>query len=200
MKKLVVSLMVLGLLGGAGLSSSFAQMYISGNLGLMALSDSDLNDGFDTGEISYDAGFGLTGAIGSSLDGGARVEVELGYRGNDMDRIKVDGLGSADIDGDTTALSLMGNLFYDFSTEGSVKPFIGAGLGIANVDADIDFIGSEDDTVFAFQFAAGLGFAASETLKVDLQYRFFVTEDPEFEGLEAEYVSHGLMIGLRHSF
>ena len=94
----------------------------------------------------------------------------------------------------------MGNAYYDFSTEGSFSPYIGAGLGYANVEADLDDFGDEDDNVFAYQFILGGSFASSETLSVDLQYRYFATDDPEFDGLEAEYSTHNLMIGLRQSF
>jgi opacity protein-like surface antigen len=94
----------------------------------------------------------------------------------------------------------MGNAYYDFSTEGSFSPFIGAGLGFANIEADLDDFDSEDDTVFAYQFILGGSLTASEQLSVDLQYRYFATDDPEFDDLDAEYSTHNVMIGLRHSF
>jgi len=185
---------------GFGVSTSFAGTYISGNLGAVVVNDSDLDDGVDTGEFTFDTGFGFVGALGSSIQNGGRIEAELGYRKNDFDEIKIDGFGKGDIDGDITSLSLMGNAYYDFSTEGSFTPYIGAGLGFANIEADIDNIDSEDDTVFAYQFILGGSFVSSETLSVDLQYRYFATDDPEFEGTEAEYSTHNLMIGLRQSF
>ncbi len=185
---------------GSGVSVSFAGTYISGNIGAVIVSDSDIDDGVDTGEFSYDTGFGFLGALGSSFEGGARAEVELGYRKNDFDELEVDGFGSGDIDGDLTSLSLMGNVYYDISTEGSFSPFIGAGIGFANLEADLDDFGDEDDTVFAYQFILGGSFASSETLSVDLQYRYFATDDPEFDEVDSEYSSHNVMIGLRHSF
>jgi opacity protein-like surface antigen len=185
---------------GFGTSASFAGTYISGTLGAVIVNDSDIDDGVDTGEFSYDTGFGFLGALGSSFEGGGRAEVEVGYRKNDFDEIKVDGLGSADIDGDLTSLSLMGNAYYDISTEGSFSPFIGAGIGFANLEGDLDDFGDEDDTVFAYQFILGGSFASSKTLSVDLQYRYFATEDPDFDGLDSEYSSHNVMIGLRSSF
>ena len=54
--------------------------------------------------------------------------------------------------------------------------------------------------VVAYQLALGGSFAASESLNIDLQYRFFGTADPDFEGLEAEYSTHNFMVGLRHAF
>ena len=185
---------------GSGVSVSFADPYISGNLGAVILNDSDLDDGVDTGEFSYDTGFGFVAALGTSLQDDIRVEAELGYRKNDLDEIKVDGLGSGDIDGDVTTVSLMGNAYYDFSTESSFSPYIGAGLGYANIEGDLDDFGDEDDNVFAYQLILGGSFPSSETLSVDLQYRYFATEDPEFDGLDSEYSSHNILIGLRNSF
>ena len=140
---------------GFGISTSFAGTYVSGNLGAVIVEDSDIDDGIDTGEFTYDTGFGFVGALGSSLQNGGRVEAELGYRKNDLDELKVDGLGKADVDGDITSLSLMGNAYYDISTEGSFSPYIGAGLGFANLEGDLDDFGSEDDTVFAYQLILG---------------------------------------------
>jgi len=185
---------------GFGISTSFAGTYVSGNLGAVIVEDSDIDDGIDTGEFTYDTGFGFVGALGSSLQNGGRVEAELGYRKNDLDELKVDGLGKADVDGDITSLSLMGNAYYDISTEGSFSPYIGAGLGFANLEGDLDDFGSEDDTVFAYQLILGGSFASSEKLSVDLQYRYFATDDPEFDEIDSEYSTHNVMIGLRRSF
>jgi opacity protein-like surface antigen len=185
---------------GFGVSTSFAGTYISGNLGAVIVNDSDFDAGPLSGEFTFDTGFGFVAAVGSSMQNGGRIEAELGYRKNDFDEVKVDGLGKADIDGDISSLSGMGNAYYDFSTEGSFSPYIGAGLGFANIEADLDGIDSEDDTVFAYQFILGGSFASSETLSVDLQYRYFATDDPDFDGLDAEYSTHNLMIGLRQSF
>jgi len=185
---------------GFGVSTSFAGTYISANVGAVILSDSDIDDGVDTGEFSFDTGFGFLGAVGSSMENGGRVEAELGYRTNDFDELEVDGIGKAEIDGDIRSLSFMVNAYYDISTEGGFSPFIGAGLGYANIEADLDNFEKEDDSVLAYQLILGGSFASSEQLSVDLQYRYFATEDPEFDGLDAEYSTHNVMIGLRRSF
>jgi opacity protein-like surface antigen len=164
------------------------------------VNDSDTDDGFDTGEFTFDTGAGIVWALGSSIQNGGRVEAELGYRSNGFDELKVDGVGKVGIDGDITSNSLMGNAYYDISTEGSFSPYIGAGLGFAIIEADFDYFDSEDDTVFAYQLILGGSFASSEQLSVDLQYRYFATDDPEFDGLDAEYSTHNFMIGLRRSF
>jgi opacity protein-like surface antigen len=82
-----------------------------------------------------------------------------------------------------------------------VEPYVLVGIGAANVtlesdDLDVD----EDDTVFAYQAGAGLGFALTETITLFTGYRFFGTTDPEFEGVEAEYHSHNVEAGVRVEF
>jgi len=208
MKNILVGLLTFAIIGSWA-SVSFAETYVSGNLGVVIVEDSDIDDGPLSGEFTFDTGFGVLGAVGTSWENsgdrgssgnGGRLEAELGYRQNDFDEVKVDGFGSANIDGDISALSLMANLYYDVSMEGSITPYIGVGAGVARIEADIDGASSEDDTVFAGQLILGGSIATSETLSVDLQYRYFATDDPEFDGLDAEYSTHNLMIGLRHSF
>jgi len=48
----------------------------------------------------------------------------------------------------------------------------------------LDLIGSEDDTVFAYQIGAGAGYAVNKNITIDLKYRYFATEDPDFEGIK----------------
>jgi opacity protein-like surface antigen len=200
MKNLAITLVVLAAVMGLGIANASAEMYFSGNAGAVWVNDSDIDDGFDTGEISFDTGFGITAALGHSYGNGFRTEAELGFRSNDIDEISIDGFGSASIDGDISSLSFMVNGFYDFMLGNTFTPFVGAGIGFANVEGDIDGIGSEDDNVFAYQIAAGMAFPVNQSLKIDLQYRLFGTDDPDFDGLEAEYITHNLMIGFRQSF
>jgi opacity protein-like surface antigen len=201
MKKILIVLSVLGIVLVLGVSISFATPYISGNLGLVLVSDSDVKDDFgDEAEISLDVGYGLSAAVGNAYENGARAEVEFGYRTNDIDDISVSGYRSASIDGDVSAMSLMANGFYDFTPNGKLSPFIGGGVGIAYVEGDIDYLGSANDYVFAYQASVGVAIIVTQSTKFDVQYRFFGTDDPDFDGLEAEYTTHNLMIGFRQSF
>ena len=200
MKKLTIFFLTLTLLAGLIVSTVSAEMYYSGSMGMSHASNSDLNDGSDSGELSLDDGLVFTGALGYSLGSSGRVELEMGYRINDVDKITLDGYGTGSVDGDMTTISLLGNAYYDFDAVGRFTPFIGAGIGLANIEAKFDLAGNKDDTVFAYQFAAGGGFAVSENLHIDLKYSYFGTEDPSFDGLDAEYNTHNLIFGLRINF
>jgi opacity protein-like surface antigen len=154
------------------------------------------------GELSFDNGLGLTGGIGHAYGNGFRTEIELGYRLNDLDEIRGKGVfagfGSAPLNGDISSLSLMVNGYYDIDLGASVTPFIGGGLGFARVALDSSDFGIDDnDTVFAYQFAAGVSFALNPKLNLDLQYRLFGTSDPDFtddfgDRIETEYTTHTL--------
>jgi len=183
-----------------GASTASAGMYVSGNFGVVLAEDSHVSDNFDRGKISYDAGAVATVAVGYADGNGLRLEGELGSRYNEMDDFSLAGYGSVNIDGDVTVGSLMANVFYDFDPRGKVSPFIGAGAGFANIEADIDHFGSDDDFVFAYQLAAGISFKVIERMSIDVQYRYFSTEDPEFDGIDAEYATHNIMGGVRFNF
>ena len=43
----------------------------------------------------------------------------------------------------------------------------------------------------------GIGYEINDKMTVDLGYRYFATADPDFNGLDAEYGSHNVTIGIR---
>lgn len=160
-------------------------------------------------ETEFDIGFNVGASAGYDF-GLGRLEGEVAYRQNDIDMI-VNDLGEGFVvDGDLSALSLMFNGYWDFETISPVTPYLGAGIGFANVSAndlrDVDgTIVDDDDLVFAYQFGAGAAFALNEAMALDLGYRFFATTDPEFtdvEGVafESEYQTHNISLGLRINF
>lgn len=208
MKKTLAVLFSLALLIGFSVSTASAGVYISGNLGAVFLDDSDFDVDDISGEFSFDTGGVATFAVGTSIGAAVRIELELASRVNDSDQIDYDDFDfSLEVDGEVTTGSFMANAYYDFKNEGRFTPFIGGGLGFANVEYDIDDIGGlddtdgkEDDDVMAYQMMLGVGFAATEKLSIDLQYRYFGTEDPEFDGIDVEYQTHNILLGLRYSF
>lgn len=199
MKKIFIAIFALSMFTGFGVSVACAEMYISGSLGAVMAIDSDFDDDY-SGEFHYDTGYGLVGAIGTSINKLSRLELEIGYRVNDLDEVKIDGYGSTNLDGDVSTFSLMGNGYFDMDLGSIFTPFVGAGIGYANIQADIDDIGDNNDDVLAYQFIAGGSLALSKQLYLDLQYRYFATSDPTFQGIETEYATHNAMVGLRYHF
>lgn len=171
------------------------------------LQDADLVDGRlpgSRGELGADDGFGVTGALGYRYGNGVRAELELGYRENDLDSVALGAFGTAltgPVGGDVSALSGMVNVLYDYRVNGGVVPYVGGGIGAADVSVDSAALAvDEGDTVFAYQFMGGLGYPLTERLSVRLGYRFFATTDPDIQGTEGEYASHNVEAGLTVSF
>lgn len=191
------------ILGVGAPATAPAQMYGSVNGAIVLATDSDLEESGLTGEVSFDPGFGLLGALGYRPPGSpVRIEGEIGVRSNEFDELTIDGLGTASIDGDATAISLMFNGYYDLPA-GGINPFVMAGVGFANVEFEIDEPGvdaSSDDDVFAYQLGAGVAVPIGPTLSMDASYRYFATDDLDLDGTDAEYATHNFLLGLRASF
>jgi len=185
--------------------------YISVNLGGAFLTDSDQSQGrYDLGTMKFDPGFASSFAGGFNF-GMFRIEGELGYQGNNVDN-KYDYYyrddyyhdyhddhyhdSSHENSCDLTAYSLMGNFYLDFVNPSPVTPFLTAGIGMATVNL-FDYY---DDTVFAYQVGAGLAFAINPRMSIDLKYRYFATEDLDFEGIKAKFASHNVYCGFRFTF
>jgi opacity protein-like surface antigen len=185
-------------------------VYVSANLGLALANDSDLSDSTGTGTMEFDPG--ISGGVAAGYDFGCpRIEGEIVYQRNNLDMMSVSvpgiGSGSLAVTGDVTSTAFLINGYYDFKNNSSVTPFIGGGFGMAKVEASAITVpgfgtisSSVDDTVFAYQVGAGLGFAVNEKLSIDLKYRFLGTSDPNFEGTTVTYSTNNFYAGLRVSF
>ena len=105
--------------------------------------------------------------------------------------------------------SFMVNLYYDIMPDSTIHPFIGAGVGLDHVKAkmigqlstspstgvaDLSMTGT--DTVPAYQFLAGLAWALSDRLSLDLTYRYLGAEKAKFDGIVAPLSAHDMTPGL----
>lgn len=199
MKKICVAGLAMAVMMGGVISSVSAAPYVSGSFGMVSMSDSTYSEpGFFTEEFSTDPGFGFIAAVGNRFEN-VRGEVEMAYRTNDMDEFSSG--GTLSVNGDITSLAVMGNLLVDLPLGESLQPFLGAGMGLANVEANITgILNEDDDTVFAYQAIAGIGFPLTHVTTLDLQYRYFATADPNFGGSETEYQTHNFFAGLRFDY
>lgn len=117
---------------------------------------------------------------------------------------------------------LMLNGYYDFKNTSKFTPYLGAGIGLTHlknkVTVDYDDPGTKSDTNFTWSVGAGVGYALTPNLSMDLGYRYvdagnieFSTSstytDPSYSFTEtntiktkADLSSHDYTIGLRYSF
>lgn len=175
--------------------------YVSGNLGLAMPRDSESTfSGFPgiTSNTSYDTGWTLGAALGYNF-GNTRLEGEVAYQKTNTDKITL--LGTTwDANGDISALSYLVNGYYDFTNSSAFTPYLTAGLGFAKIKWTEDNE-SADDTVFAYQVGAGVGYALSKNVTLDVKYRYFATADPTFfDTVNMEFASHNLLLGVRVNF
>lgn len=187
-------------------TSSAQGLYVSGKLGIANPNDSDVTDSYMPGytlNVEMDSGFASGVALGYDFGNNMRLEGELAYQQNDVNSIGYAGY-SIPASGDVTATTFGINGYYDFNNESPFTPFLTAGIGMAKVEVNdlaMDYYWpvSDDDTVFAYKFGAGIGYAINDRLTVDATYRYNGFADPEFETVTATYSSHNVYLGLRVS-
>jgi opacity protein-like surface antigen len=183
-------------------------LYVSGNIGFAMASDSDITDSTVPGvtvNTEFDTGLAFGAALGYDFNR-FRAEGEISYQKNDIDKIGSPGV-ILDATGDAKALSFLINGYYNFVNSSAFTPYISAGIGFAQVefnDLDISSLGfsgsNDEDTVFAYQIGIGVGYAVTEKVTIDVKYRYFGTEDSEYDTTKAEFASNNFLFGVRYNF
>lgn len=200
----------------AGITVAQAQpydVYVSGNVGSAMPGDSATRF---TDEPNLEMDFGLdssalfTGSVGL-ISGMYRSEIELSHQSHDFDSISASGMTIAPEDiglsGETSSLSALLNAYFDFEANKTVKPYLTAGAGIANVDFDgtVEIENDSEtfnssDTAFAYKVGGGLGFDLTDNFTIDLGYRFYSAHSLKFETMRTELKTHNLTAGFRFRF
>jgi len=179
------------------------------HIGLNILSDSEINRGTNT--TDYSPLMGLGGALGYDF-GNFRVDGEIAFRINVINRV-----GGTPLVGNsyTAAFSYMVNGYFDFPTNGPVKPYIGGGIGFATVALDwnrsgffplseVPVAGGSDSGV-AYQFSGGIGYEIDPRSTVSFGYRYFAVEELQMmfdsgSPFTMEYQSHEFNLVVRFMF
>ena len=190
--------------------------YVTGAGGVSLFNDADSSSGGSTITTNYDPGFAFVAAGGRQFDFGLRLEGEVGYRQASADTVNLGaGGGALNATGDVSALSFMVNGLYDFNNIGydlgpKFKPYVGAGVGFANVSANNvkvlnTTILDDSDLVFAYQAIGGVSYLVAPKTTMFLEYRYFATVDPKFTAagggsVKSEFQSNNIMIGARYAF
>ena len=172
--------------------------YVSGQLGMTFLPDSDA---IPRVTLEFQPGYAIGMAAGYKY-GKLRVEGEIGYRTNDIDKSIVLGRERS-ASGDMTGRSFLVNGYYDFINKTKFTPYLTAGIGVAKVDAKINKFAHVDDTGLAYQVGVGVAYAINSKLTVDLKYRYLAVSDLngiEIVGINPEFASQNILLGLRYNF
>lgn len=170
------------------------------------------NTDFNTATLGfsseYETGYSISGAAGiSGLLGvrGLRGEIEIGYNSADVESRNVGTFGRTDV---TFGLA---SVYYDFDTGSFLRPFIGAGVGIADVNFDnhgisgVGVVLDDNSTAFAYHLTGGVNMRLSDSLNLELAYRYFGTAGAELTARDGtrndiDVSDHQILVGLRQSF
>lgn len=177
-------------------------VYVTGRIGIALPSDFDVEgvqapEGPSPGapgapasvSTQLDNEITFSGAIGYKLPviilGVVQPSFELEYSYTDLD---VDGGSfndgdqtfSGDLEAQTFTLNYQGDFI--FSEDQKLIPFLGGGIGIADIDSDIQYFPAsasapifgviEDDSAFVYQFDAGVRFELSDAISLDARARY----------------------------
>jgi len=159
-------------------------------------------------DVTTDPGYALGITVGTKLFDALRLEVELSGTHNGINELDSEYYGDySPFDGSVNALYLLGNAWYDFDVGGGFTPYLGGGVGVAGVTVDLaDWDWKFDGTGFAYQLGAGVKFDVSDSIAVDVGYRFkavpglTVSDDSDYEITDIDLTSHVLQAGLTFKF
>jgi opacity protein-like surface antigen len=184
-------------------------LYAAVGGGISFAQDTDFSEQGVTVTAELDTGFLIDGAIGYQLQA-FRLEGEFTYLRNSADKFSAFGV-SIGADGDQAIMAGLANVYFDIPTQTPWTPYVGGGLGFANVGLnDVSLMGipvvDDDDSVFAYQVKAGLGYRFSPATDVTAGYRFFGTDDVSLKTVVGDSFQgdgpllHNFELGLRYRF
>lgn len=175
----------------------------------------DLSASLDGYDVDYE-NLGLNVALGTKVNENMRVEFEIAYRDEDSVNesyvYETGGFlygGQDDIS--LSTMSYMINGYYDFYNQSSLTPYVGLGLGLAEVkyenewweDSPMGILSGKwkaSKTKMVWNVAAGLSYKINEKTNLDLGYRYvdygsFSKEESKFETKANEF-----SLGVRFAF
>ena len=207
----MISLSFCLLIGDAAGADGF---YIELSPGVSILADADISGAGFSGKAEFDPCLCMiAGAVGYRFLDQVRSEINLSYRQVDVNELNAPSI-SLDGRGDASAFAVMANAYYDFDIGYSVSPYLGIGIGFANIEVDTgssDTVLAIDDnsSEFAWNVMVGISEHASEHIVLSLGYRYFGTTEPELSAsalgvssvkLKAKIELHEILFGFRYNF
>lgn len=194
-------------------TAASAQFYFGIHGGVNVLQDSQWDNAGGSSapvaDVEYKAGGTVGGVVGFRFPVGRRnhieVEGEVTYRSNELDSYTDWWTGfDIPVTGKVNSTAYMANFWFNFGTGSRWTPYVGGGLGVADVETSGVVLGStafqdDSDTVWAGQLGGGVAFGITPNLSLTMDYRAFATEQPRFSnlGVDAEYLSSSLRVGLK---
>jgi outer membrane protein OmpA-like peptidoglycan-associated protein len=153
-------------------------------------------------EAEFNTGWSVFIDAGYRWENNWRVELESGYRQNDVDCVSV-GTGPCNGGnwGDISQSTVMANVIHDIPLSDDTTLSVGLGIGADFVQADSPF-SQDEDWVFAGQALLALSHRITDRLEIVATYRFLTSDDPDFHLSGLQHASfdnenHTFTLGLR---
>jgi opacity protein-like surface antigen len=184
--------------------------YIGGNLSYAVLGESDISDSGllapgESATLQYNQGAAVSFDMGYRL-GIGRIEAELGYQRNGVSQYRPAG-GDVDATGGLTQTRALLNGYVSFPIGTHITPYIGAGVGVAQVNLnDFNIAGSgvpnssSDDRVNVVQVSLGGVSRINDHVDMDVRYRYLLSSDASFDDATLSLSGYLLTLGLRYNF
>ena len=213
-RNLILALALLIALIGAVDVQADDGVYIELSPGISILPSSDISGEGLNGKAKFDAPFFVIGgAIGYQFDNGLRVEGNVSYRKNDVDKITSGGITLSG-EGEVSGTAVMANLYYDIDLGVPFSPYVGFGIGVAVVDVDSNksanvLIVNDSSAEFAWNVMVGGTLAISDIVDLSLGYRYVGITYPKLDAtlvevgtgtIKAEIEAHEIVLGIRYNF
>jgi opacity protein-like surface antigen len=187
-------------------------LYLELQGGASFLEDADVSFGGVGGSVDFETGFNAGGAIGFRILEMLRLEAHGSYRHADLDHAEIGGTSLDVSDGFAGAAAFLGNAYFDIPFPLPIKPYVGAGMGVAIFSADVDGSSIDvdgDDAQFAWNVMGGFFIPIFRHLELDARYRYITSDDPEVDAdflglgsgtIRAEFEAHEVVGALRVVF
>jgi len=159
-------------------------------------------------EAVFETGWAALGALGYAMRNW-RVEIEGGYRSNELETYEKNGWSVEPVSGELTEISAMLNVIYDVPLSEAFSLSVGAGAGGDYADLSIDLPWQSieyNDWRFAYQGIAGVNYALTHNLAMFVNYRYLYVDMEDFQATPKLHVDgedvqkHTASLGLRYAF
>ncbi len=151
--------------------------------------------------MEFDAGYTFGGFVGYDFGNDFRLETEISYRENEISTS-----GGKDPQAGTSSIMLNG--YYELPLVQPLILYFGGGIGVATAQLETISLGQmidANETLFAYQLEAGIGWNYNPKVNFSMGYRFFDAADPEFvlpagQRVRMDLENHELILKMRYLF
>lgn len=212
MKKIIAGVFLVLLAVAPALATP--KIYIEGTGGFSKLNQMDIDPDFGNSfDLNPGSGYLASGAIGLQFDS-LRAALEFTHQKSKAKNVS-DGIETLETDGNVQVNRYMASVYKDFKTTTYFTPFIGVGVGVANISINdhsgegSPFVVIDDsDNVLAGKAEAGMSMEITKNISLLASYEYFMTDDADLqttalfgsEQFDTAVDAHNFKFGARYRF